>query len=249
MILPPDMALDHELRRWAPADVSLLCTRTPYTGLPVSVEMAERLGDPMALSLAVRDLAASAPAVYAYGCTSAAFVHGTGGERLLVDAMLAAGAPAAFTAAGALRRALAHLGVRRVAVATPYDLDVTERLRAYLAECRVEVVSSAHLGMAGGIWAVPYSTTADLVMSADHVGAQAVVISCTNLPTYDVIAPLEAALGKPVVTANQATMWAALRAIGRSAVGPRQRLLAARRAPGPRTRRHPLRGSTTPAAV
>ena len=55
--------------------------------------------------------------------------------------------------------------------------------------------------------------------------ADAIVVSCTNLPTYDVIAPLERELGKPIVTANQATMWSALRAIGKHAIGQGQALL------------------------
>jgi maleate isomerase len=50
-------------------------------------------------------------------------------------------------------------------------------------------------------------------------------ISCTNLPTYDVIEPLEQALGKPVLTANQVTMWAALRAMNLRGVGAGQSLL------------------------
>ena len=43
-----------------------------------------------------------------------------------------------------------------------------------------------------------------------QAGGDAVFVSCTNLSTYDVIAPLEAELGRPVLTANQVTMWAAL---------------------------------------
>ena len=53
------------------------------------------------------------------------------------------------------------------------------------------------------------------------------MVSCTNLHTYDVIAGLEAELGKPVISASQATMWAALRRIGRRPVGPGQRLVEA----------------------
>jgi maleate isomerase len=41
-----------------------------------------------------------------------------------------------------------------------------------------------------------------------------------------VIAALEAELGKPVLTANQVTMWSALTIAGRKAVGPGQQLLA-----------------------
>jgi len=73
---------------------------------------------------------------------------------------------------------------------------------------------------------VPYDVTARLVRDTDCPDAEAVFISCTNLPTYDVIAPLEAALGKPVLTANQVTMWSALTVTGRKAVGPGQQLLA-----------------------
>ncbi|MFK4273932.1 aspartate racemase/maleate isomerase family protein, partial [Streptomyces milbemycinicus] len=58
------------------------------------------------------------------------------------------------------------------------------------------------------------------------VGAtDALFISCTNLPTYDVIPQLEAELRMPVLSANQVTMWAALKAIGAQAVGPYQALL------------------------
>ena len=57
--------------------------------------------------------------------------------------------------------------------------------------------------------------------------ADALFISCTNLPTYDVIPQLEAELRMPVLSANQVTMWAALRHLGTRAVGPYQ--AAARR--------------------
>nr|MBA3251536.1 Asp/Glu racemase [Geodermatophilaceae bacterium] len=67
---------------------------------------------------------------------------------------------------------------------------------------------------------------AQLVRDADAPEAEAVFVSCTNLPTYDVIAPLEAELGKPVLTANQVTLWSALRLVGTHAVGEGQRLLA-----------------------
>jgi maleate isomerase len=45
------------------------------------------------------------------------------------------------------------------------------------------------------------------------------------LPTYDLIAPLEKELGKPVISANQATMWASLKRLGKFAVGENQRLI------------------------
>ncbi|CAL9471526.1 hypothetical protein SUDANB15_02829 [Streptomyces sp. enrichment culture] len=49
--------------------------------------------------------------------------------------------------------------------------------------------------------------------------------SCTNPPTCDVIPPLEAELRIPVISANQVTVWAALRRLGTRAVGPYQALI------------------------
>ena len=68
--------------------------------------------------------------------------------------------------------------------------------------------------------------TADLVRRADRQEARAVFVACTNLPTYDLIAPLEQELGKPVLTANQVTLWAGLRRLGLTPEGPGQRLCA-----------------------
>ena len=41
--------------------------------------------------------------------------------------------------------------------------------------------------------------------------ADGLFISCTNLRTFEVIELLEKEIGKPVVTANQATFWRSLK--------------------------------------
>jgi maleate isomerase len=227
VVTPFDMALDRELWRWVPEEVSLYVTRTPHVAEPVSIELAEAVSDEADVASATRDVLAAEPPVVAYACTSGSFVHGVDGERRLVRAMRGAGAPAAVTTSGALLEALAALGVRGVAVATPYVENVTARLHGFLAEAGVATVSSAHLGLDADIWKVPYETTAQLIREADSPQADAVFVSCTNLPTYDLVAPLEHELGKPVLTANQVTLWAALRIADTAAVGPGQRLLAA----------------------
>jgi maleate isomerase len=117
--------------------------------------------------------------------------------------------------------------VRSLAIATPYVEEVTTRLVSYLAESGVETVASSGLGLLGHIWRVPYQAVVDIVRAVDTPEAEAMYVSCTNLPTYDIIAPLEQALGKPVLTANQVTMWAALRAMGLSSVGVGQSLSGA----------------------
>jgi maleate isomerase len=224
VVVPHDMALDRELWRWTPPDVSLFLTRTPHHPHEVTLEMVAAISDVDLVAASASDLLATGCDVVAYACASGSFLRGVAGERALVDAMCRAGAPAAVTTSGALLAATAHLGVRRLAVATPYHPSLTTRLDDFLAEAGLDLVGSAHLGLTSDICKVDLATTADLVRTADDAAAEAIFISCTNLPTYDLVADLEAELGKPVVTANQATVWAALRAIGRTPVGPGQRL-------------------------
>jgi maleate isomerase len=227
VVAPFDLALDRELWRWTPDDVSLYITRTPYVSEPVTMEVAHAVSDEAEVCSATRDLVYAEPLVVAYGCTSGSFVRGLQGERRLVQAMCAAGAPAAVTTSGALLQALAALAAKRVAVATPYVAGVTRRLYDFLGEAGIATVSSAHLGLEANIWKVPYEMTARLVRAADSPEADAVFITCTNLPTYDVVAGLECELGKPVLSANQVTMWAAMRLAGSAAVGPGQWLINA----------------------
>ena len=210
VVVPYDMALDRELWRWVPERVSLHLTRTPYEDVPVGLGQALAIGDPATVADATRNVTVVEPAVVAYGCTSGSFVTGQAGEAALREAMVSAGARRAVTTSGALLRAVESLGIGSVAVVTPYPDEVGDRLVAFLGEAGVEVAGSSNMGLTGRIWEVPDTVTADLVRTTAKAGGDAVFVSCTNLPTYDVIAPLEEELGRPVLTANQVTMWAAL---------------------------------------
>jgi len=214
VVAPFDFALDRELWRWAPDDISLYMTRLPFVPVPVTIEMAQELSDSDRVRRATRDVLAPEPLVVTYACASGSFVGGAGGERALHASMMSAGAPAATTTSGGLVAALAALGLTRIAVVTPYIDSVTERLLSFLGEHGVEVVSSVGLGLLDHIWQVGYTEVVQAVGAVDVAAADGVFISCTNVPTYDIIGPLERWLGKPVLTANQVTMWSALHAIG-----------------------------------
>ncbi len=226
VIVPADMALDRELWRWTPPDVSLFVTRLPATAPVVTLETVSAMGDPALVVPAVGELLPAEPVATLYACTSGSFVRGAAGEQQLVEVLESAGAPQVFTTSGAVLAALRHLDVTAVSIATPYDAAITQRLAAYLDESGVRVVSTSYLGLNSHMWEVPYVETAELVRAADHPDAEAILVSCTNLPTYDLVSQLEDELGKPVVTANQASMWAVLRLLGRNAAGDGQRLLA-----------------------
>lgn len=220
IIAPFDLALERELWRWVPIEVSLHLARTPYEPVPVSLDMANLVSNARHVAAATRDVLHVEPEVVAYLCSSGSFINGVDGERELRKVICDAGAPEAVTTSGALAEVLQRLNLRRIAVITPYVEDLTQKLHEFLAELDVETVSSDHLGLGGGIWRVSYRTIAEHIIGADHPDAEAIFVSCTNLPTFDIIDPLEQWLGKPVLTANQLTMWACMVRMGLPVIGP-----------------------------
>jgi maleate isomerase len=233
VIVPYDFALDREIWRWVPENVSLLMTRTGFHPMPSNVKMAELISTAETLQSATMSVLAAEPDLVVYLCASGSFVRGTAGEQAMRRQMVAAGAPKAITTSSALLEALDYLGVSRLAVATPYVSSLTARLHMFLAEAGVTALPGRELGLGKHIWRVAGSTVHDLARASDHPEADAVFVSCTNLVTYDVIASLETVLGKPVITANQVSMWAALRAAGVSVQANGQRLFDISAAFGP----------------
>ena len=221
-----DFDRDRELWRWAPDGVTFHLSRTDPVSSREGLTMVKQLNDPAVLTRATREVLELGVETVAYLCTACSFVGGMEGERRLRSTLLDLGAPSAVTTSGAAVAALQHLGVQRLAVAHPYIDSVGALLQSFLEEAGFTVLSLRGLGLQPlEIPHVRYGRVRELITQSDHPDADAVFVSCTGLATYDVIAPLEEELGKPIVTANQATAWAALREVGLHATGPGQRLL------------------------
>ncbi|MGW4847153.1 maleate cis-trans isomerase family protein [Nocardia brasiliensis] len=220
IVAPFDLALDRELWRWVSPEVSLYIARTPYAPVTVSVKMAELLSDTAELAAATRSVLTAQPEVVAYLCTVGSFVKGLAFEQSLRDVMVSAGAKGAVTTSGALVEAIREMRLTRISVLTPYDRVLTGKLNDFIAEAGCTVIHSDYLGLDSGIWKLEYRTIADRIAAVADARSEAVFVSCTNLPTYDIIAPLERALGIPVLTANQLTFWACLRRMNLPPVGP-----------------------------
>ncbi len=171
---------------------------------------AERLAD------GVAQLADAGAQAVMWACTSGSFVFGPEGARdQAAGVAAAAGVPASSTSI-AFVDALAHLGLRRVAVAASYPQDVAEHFVAFLSAGGAEVVS---MGSHGIITAAEVGTfepdrVIAMVTAADHPDAEAVLVPDTAMHTLALIDRLEAAVGKPVLTANQVTVWKGLQLIG-----------------------------------
>jgi maleate isomerase len=216
LILTPDNANDRDFWNWCPAGATLHFTRNELTALTDCVNDSADAASDQNLERGTRTFLPIEPAVIVFACTSGSFLGGLRDERRIRATMARAGAPVAITTSGSVLDGLSALGARKVAVGTPYDIACTERLGRFLDEAGFSIVSLSNQPPQEGV-GISDMTPAelrDMALRIDRADADALFISCTALRTFELIEPLERELGKPVITAVQATMWAALGVAG-----------------------------------
>lgn len=213
------IVMEPECYAMAPEGVSIHTTRIPLDGKVDIDRLSGLAGDEAAGPLmdATRLLAAAPLHSIVFACTSGSFIGGRGYDDRILARMadVARGIPVTTTTT-ALVAALRTLGVRRVALATPYTETVTGRAVDYLDGHGFTVASVGCLGLDEDLaigFTQPHTVEA-LARSVDRPDAEAIVIACTNLRTVGSIEGLEAVCGKPVVSAIQASFWHGLRLAG-----------------------------------
>lgn len=137
-------------------------------------------------------------------------------DEVTVKRMTEASGVPSLTSAQAIGRALRALGARRIAMATPYSDEVIARAKRYYeTKYGISVVASESLG-ATNSYAIG-KMDAGVAQAAfgriDRPDIDALVVPGGNFPTMDRIAQWEQQFGKPVITTNQATLWAVMRAM------------------------------------
>lgn len=174
---------------------------------------------PAVLRAAIGQLTPASVTTIAYSCTAGSMVSPV--ESIPRDMTALAGIPCTSTAA-AIVAALAHLQVKRVAVATPYSDAMNDHWRRFLTECGFEVTAIDGLGIGAGgpqeFTKIAQLTPADVTTIATETfragPADALLLSCTDMPTLGLLSQLEESLGVPVISSNTATLWRALQLSG-----------------------------------
>ena len=157
------------------------------------------------------------PDVVLYGCTSATLSHGPVFDRDLSKKITAKSGAQTVTAAGALVNALNTMGISKIGFASPYVPSLNDRAIAFLQSEGFDVVARADIDGALGNdeqGALTPDQVYELGTRADDDAAQAVVLSCTDMRSVEIIDRLEQDLGKPVITSNQAMMFQTLQLAG-----------------------------------
>ncbi|WP_227993766.1 maleate cis-trans isomerase [Pseudactinotalea sp. HY160] len=171
------------------------------------------LGSPDKLAGGAAELSSRGLDSIMWACTSGSFVYGPQGAlRQVEELAAAAGVPASSTSL-AFVTAAASLGVSRVAVAASYPDDVAALFVDYLTAAGIEIVAAAGAGIdtAAEVGTLSRERVIALALARDHRDAEALLVPDTAMRTLGVVGELEARLGKPVLTANQVTIWEGLR--------------------------------------
>lgn len=186
------------------------------------VDALREMGAPGRLAAGVEELRLAGVEAIVWACTSGSFVHGWEGAQEQVRGLArAAGMPASSTSFGFVH-AVRELGVRRVAVGATYPDDVAELFADFLRAAGVEVagVRGAGIVTAAEVGAWGEEELFALARAADEASAEALLLPDTALHTAAHLPALEKELGKPVLTANQVTVWEALRLTDRRVNAP-----------------------------
>jgi maleate isomerase len=147
--------------------------------------------------------------VIGYASTSSAYAIGFDAEEALLSRLSQrVGIPVVATCASAVL-ALRVLGVERIALVDPpwFDSELNELGAAYFTSQGFDVVSSASAGLSQD----PQQIDAPSVVewTSRHVSddVEAVFMGGNGFRVAEAIAPLETALGRPVLTSNQVLLW------------------------------------------
>lgn len=124
----------------------------------------------------------------------------------------AAGVPA-ITSARAIGLAVRALGARRIALVAPYPVPAIKLLeRRYTGKYGLEVVVCESFAGTNSVMylSIGQEQARDAIVRNDRPEVEIFVVPGGNFPTMPFISDWERAIGKPIITSNQAALWAML---------------------------------------
>lgn len=217
VVVATDLTIERDFRRFLhDLEAGVYVTRVSYAN-PMTLEnlgaMRDGLVDAARLILPGERLDA-----LGYACTSGAVAMGVEvAQARIAEARPGVPGTDPITAA---REGFRHLGVRRIALLTPYRESVTDPIRRCLESyggLGVTRVASFGLDSDVEVAHLPTDAIVEAACELDGPEAEGLFISCTGMRSAEVAETIEDRVGKPVLTSNQALAWHALRLAGHAA--------------------------------
>lgn len=210
----PGWVMEAEFNKMSPEGVITCATRISLH--ETNEEGLSQIGNE---AIKAAKLLAQAPVdIIVLGCTSGSFMGGAQYDKEVIQKMEESSGVPCITTSSSVVDALNKLGVKKIAVATPYIEEVYMKGKSFLEESGFVVTDIKGLDLLydRDIDSQSLERVYELAKETDTEDAEAVVILCTGIRSIGIIDHLEKDLKKPVISAIQASFWNSIR---RSGVG------------------------------
>ena len=212
ILMSTDLAAEQDFFDMAPEGVSVHITRLKTEDYTTTETLARHI-DHMA-EAAGRLQPDMKPEVISYTCTSGSIVNGE--ERVFAE--IAKGAPwtQPMCLVTGVVDALRELGAKKLVVGTPYLDEINSAEAEFLIEKGFDILDIQGLNLETGLefGQVTPAYWKKFALEIDHPDADVIFLSCSGIRALEVVEEIEQAVGKPVVTSNQAQFWSCLRRAG-----------------------------------
>lgn len=218
VVLQVDEVIEQDFRASLPKDVRLHVTRVG-SGDALTPQSIAKMKTGLTAAAALLPPAADFD-VIGYACTSGTALIGAAvAHDLIRQGARTAAVTDPMTAAVAMMQGK---GISRIGIVSPYVADVAEPLAHAFEEEGIFAVRTVSFGEQ--IEAKVARIAPDAIASAARKlvadgGLDGIFLSCTNLQTSEILAPLQSELGLPVMSSNQVLAWHMLRLARPALVG------------------------------
>ena len=208
-----DLVQEPDAYQIAPRGVTVHFTRIPLPQ-PFDPQELKVLGEDMEKPLEL--LKPLQLNVIVFGCTSGSFIGGPGYDGKIASSITKISGVKGTTTSSSVIAALKALKLKKISVLAPYSDDVGQKLKLFLEANGIRVLKMKTLGLNTDLDIARVSPEAiyQHAKEIDLPKAEGLFISCTTFRAIDIIHLLENDISKPIITANQAAMWNALRIAG-----------------------------------
>ena len=148
-----------------------------------------------------------------YGCTSGTIASGYDSIKNKIN--LAKPEAKVVTPSSAAVNALRKMNVKKVSIFTPYSEKLNNDVVDYFKKENFIVTSNSYFDILydNDIAKVDSDYLFEVITKMDLGEAEAVFLSCTNLPALNIVDKLEKKLNKIVLSSNQVLIWDTLQNI------------------------------------
>ena len=213
LITPMSENAEHAFHIYAPEGVTFASMKIPFPGpTPEGLKILNDQLEETAAKYKGYDAD-----LLIFGCTSGSCINGIGWDKECIRIMEKVSGIPSLTTSTAVFEALEKLGAKKVAVLTPYPEATNQAEKKFLEDNGYEVTNIVGMDVSffrkdgHKLEVIEEDYLYKCCLNMDLKGADTFFLSCMGLTTMEITQNVEDALGIPVVTSHQATLWSALR--------------------------------------